>query len=619
MMDRVNMDIRKHALRCFLIACFSLCVFNNGIGATFRESVALNKLEDRAKKFETIFYYSDRIDSTIYQDGFATYRQLIDSCISISHRYADRKYAQKAYYYVDRFKSIKLLQLFKTANFPDSVRTRQFQFLSRQRELFLAHQNTRDSTSGNHQPDTSTQTENLRVADQIQSFQDSAFSIDPNLYLLLLFQQPINLHEVQKRYLNQNQMILDFWVDQGRLFVFMVSTDSVTIFQYQRPAEKLRSEIYELMLPLHQGHSVLQLSFDVKLAHEIYLQLIAPIEKQFNNSRELIIIPDEFLTGFPFEILVADTSIKKNIHARDALYSEMSALAFLVHRYAFSYNYSIKALSPEFMEFRTVKNLGRRLLAMYEPIITSSSSYSSFQIDELYTQLQNMNNTSAEVKRVARLLWRHEVLKKQRVTKNNFLNKARFYRWIYLALPGILNNANPMSSALLFSQDYSDTLVSTAWMTTSEVMKSRMSADLLTMSGCDALPFNRDQNQGIIALPQSFLFAGVKSVLFNQWHIQSNSTGEFMAKFYWELKYKRQTNSLALQQAKIAALKGTFGFSEQKISRAHPHFWASFMLIGNPNIRAPFKERISQNGVVVIVYILVTISALYIARKTRQQ
>jgi hypothetical protein len=111
----------------------------------------------------------------------------------------------------------------------------------------------------------------------------------------------------------------------------------------------------------------------------------------------------------------------------------------------------------------------------------------------------------------------------------------------------------------------------------------------------------------------------VKSVLFNQWHVESNSTSEFMAKFYWELKYKRQTNALALQQAKIASLKGTFGFSEQKISRAHPHFWASYLLVGNPNIRAPFKERISQNGIVIIVYVLVIFVALFIARKTRQQ
>lgn len=613
------MDVRKHLLFFYIVTCFSLCLFNYGIGATSEDAVALKKLEDRARKFETIFYYSERIDSAIYLDGFAVYRQLIDSYISLNRKSPDRKFAAKAYYYLERFKSIKLLQLFKSANFPDSARARQFQLLSRQRELFGAHYDTLYSAAAIRQADTLLKNENSRFTDRILSFQDSVRTIDPNLYVLLLFQQPAGLDEIQKRYLNQNQMILDFWINRERLFVFMISADSLTIFQYQTPATKLGAEIYELMLPLHQGHDVLQLSFDIKLAHELYLQLIKPIEKHFHNSREFIIIPDNFLTGFPFEVLVTDTSIKKNVHAKDVRYSEMSTLAFLVHKYAFSYNYSVKALSPEFLEFRTVKNLGRRLLAMNEPIITPSSSYSSFQIDELYTKLQNMNHTGAEIKRVARLLWRHDVFKKERVTKNNFFNKGRLYRWVYLALPGILNNTNPMNSALLFTQDYSDTLVSTAWMTTGEIMKSRLSADLLTMTGCDVLPFTRGENQGVIALPQSFLFAGVKSVLFNQWHVQTNSTSEFMAKFYWELKYKRQTNALALQQAKIASLKGSFGFSDQKISRAHPYFWASYLVVGNPNIRAPFKERISQNGVVIIVYLMVIFVALYIARKTRQQ
>jgi len=611
------MVVKRYFLIIFFLACCSLFFFDNGKAITLNDAATLKNLEIRAKKFETIFYYSERIDSSIYLDGFATFTQLIESCIALQRQSGDRKFAEKAYYYLERLKSIKLLLLLKSANLPDSTRAKQYQLLSRQLDLYREQSGMFDPPYSFYYEDSLVQKERMRFKSSVQAFQDSVRSIDPNLYLLLLFQKSVNLNEITQSYLHQNQIIIDFWVNSERLFLFMIATDSIAIFQYEIPAEQIKLKIIKLMASLHQKHDLLQLQFDYKLAHELYQQLFMPIEKYALLSKEIIIIPDNFLTGFPFEILVTDTSSRRNAHAKDVLYGDMSSLTFLVQRHAFSYNFSIKALSPQFLEFQIVKNLGHRLLAMNEPIITSSSSYSSFQIDELYSQFQNMNHTNAEIKRVARLLWRHNILTKGRATKNYFLNSGRFYRWIYLALPGILNNSNPMNSALLFTQDYSDSLVSSAWLSASEVMKSKLSADLLTMSGCEALPLDQNYNQGIVALPQSFLYSGVKSILFNQWHVESSSTSEFMAKFYWELKYKRQTNALALQQAKIASLKNTFVFSKQKISGAHPHFWASFVLVGNPNIRPPYKERIPQWGIIIIVYVVVILVALYITRKTR--
>jgi len=89
-----------------------------------------------------------------------------------------------------------------------------------------------------------------------------------------------------------------------------------------------------------------------------------------------------------------------------------------------------------------------------------------------------------------------------------------------------------------------------------------------------------------------------------------------MSKFYWELKYKRQTNALALQEAKVASMKDTFDYSGHTISRAHPYFWATFQLIGNPKIRPPSPNKIPPWGVVIIVYVMVAVISLYITRKT---
>lgn len=605
------MVVKRLLLILFFFIFLSQSIRAAGNGATWNDAARHLQLENRARKFETIFYYSEKIDSSVYQDGFIAFTELIESYLDRYQHLADRQDVEQALYYLERLKSIRLLLLWKSANLPDSIRSKQYQLLARQLVLVRAQ-------AGEDREDSLAQKQPMLFKSSLQSFQDSVRAHDPNLYLLLLFQQPVRLAEIQKSYLLPNQILLDFWANRERLSLFMISTDSIAIFQYPMPAAQIKSQIATLMLPMHQKLDWHQLKFDIKLAYDLFHNLVKPLEPFIARAKEIIIIPDGFLTGFPFEMLVLDTTVQKNIHAKDALYGDMSELKFLMRQYAISYNYSIHALSPQWLEFQSIKNLGRRLLTMSEPIITSSSSYSSSQIDELYSQLQNVNDTNSEIKRVARLLWRHDIIKKRKATKNFFFKNGKGYRWIYLALPGILNNSNPSNSALLFTQDYSDTLVSTAWMTAGEVMKSKLSADLLTMSGCELLPFDPNENPGNIALPQAFLYAGAKSVVFNQWHVASQFTSEFMSKFYWELKYKRQTNAVALQQAKLASLKNSFVISDQKISGANPHFWAAYVLVGNPNIRAPYKERIPQWGIIILVYIALILVAFYITQKTRQ-
>ena len=120
----------------------------------------------------------------------------------------------------------------------------------------------------------------------------------------------------------------------------------------------------------------------------------------------------------------------------------------------------------------------------------------------------------------------------------------------------------------------------------------------------------------MIALPQAFLLSGIKSVVFSLWEINSISSSQFMSKFYWELKYKRQTNVNALREAKLASMKDTIKFPDQKISLAHPFFWAGFRLIGYPRVTSPSNAPIPPWGVVLIIYFIVTVIGVTIARKT---
>jgi CHAT domain-containing protein len=358
------------------------------------------------------------------------------------------------------------------------------------------------------------------------------------------------------------------------------------------------------------------LEFDYQISYELYQLLFQPLEKYTQNYKTIYIIPDGFLVGFPFELLVRDPTVLKKQND-DIHFQDYSQLDFLIKKYAICYNYSTAILASGKGLDRTTKKLGRRLLTLSEPIPPQNTGELLKLQANLSSQLPEMTDyTADEIKRVSRLLFRHDNLKKEQVTKAFLFENGRRYRWLYFALPGILNNSNPLNSGLLFTRQSDDTSGLSDWLTPIEITQTKLAADLLTLSDTEVQSFSTDGNPGVIALPESFLFSGVKSVLFSLWRVNSISTSQFMSKFYWELKYKRQTNVAALREAKIASLKDTFTLDGKKISRAHPYFWATFQLIGDPKIRPPSPTRLPPWGVIVIVYVCVILGTLFITRKT---
>ncbi|UCE05731.1 MAG: CHAT domain-containing protein, partial [bacterium] len=397
---------------------------------------------------------------------------------------------------------------------------------------------------------------------------------------------------------------------------FILTEDSLSIVHWDVPLDQVKMKINALIFPFYGKIDLFRLKFNAQSSYQLYQYLFQPVEQHIHPYKVIYIIPADFLIGFPFELLITDPMIDKK-HNNEIYYHRYRYLHYLIRKYAISYNYSTATFALVKGLDRTTKKLGRRLLTMSEPIIPQNLNELLYQMDTCSTNdLVISDYSHDEIRRVSRLLFRHDNLRQEAVTKSYLFDNGRIYRWLYFALPGILDNLNPLNSGLLFSTDKNDTLYSSNWLSVNEAMQIYLEADLLSLSASQLRAFKMNGNPGVIALPQSFLLSGVKSVLFSLWRINSISTSQFMSKFYWELKYKRQTNAQALQEAKVASMKDTFTFNGKEISRAHPYFWATFQLIGNPKIRPPSPTKIPPWGVIIVVYVFVIGIALYITRKT---
>jgi len=544
------------------------------------DSVHIKKLIDNIHNFEITFYNSDKIDSSDFKEGIKNFNNLIGLFISLDSQYPDSNFNNKAFVYLEKKKNLEILNLYKTSS-------QQLGINNRANKTF-----------------------------RISMLKDSSKISDTGKNLLFFMKQPVDVSDLQKNFLNDHEAIVDFWIQKNKIFVFILTEDSLQLVNWDIPVDQVKVKINKLISPFYNNIDLLQLEFNTKVTFQLYNYLFQPLVENIQNYKEIYIIPDDFLIGFPFELLVTDTTIYEKQNHK-IYYHHYSYLDFLIKKYAISYNYSTAYFAMVKGLDRTTKKLGRRLLTMSEPIIPQNMSELSCQLETFpIHDLVNSDYSNDEIRRVSRLLFRHDNLKQEQVTKTYLFENGRTYRWLYFALPGILDNLNPMDSGLLFSTNKNDSLFMSNWLSAHESIQFNLAADLLSLSATKLRSFDSDKNPGVIALPQAFLCSGVKSVLYSLWRINSISTSQFMSKFYWELKYKRQTNARALQEAKIASMKDTFTFSGKEISRAHPYFWATFQLIGDPKIRPPSPTKIPPWGVVIIVYVMVFMISLYITRKT---
>ncbi len=563
-------------------------------------------VENQFLQFEKEFYRTCSLDSTQFEDGIRLLEHLIDTLLDIDAGSSQNSAHQKAFTYLDKLKSLKLFHRFLFAAFSDSERSRYCQYFEKNYHWQLA--SIKKARIDNQNDTIEEPRDKNDIKDEI--FLPPSDALHHNLSKFLALQRPVTVEYLQQHYLNDHEALIDYWVHRDEIYAFIVTVDSFYTTKLHISVDDLKTKSQELISPLTGTQNLLRLEFDVHLAHQLYLNLFKPIESLVEQYQVLLVIPDDFLYGFPFEALVTDTTTAKKLD-EDIYYHQYSKIQYLTNKYAFAYNASISEMLPVGLHRFSHKKLGR-LLTMSEPII-DSTGLSSIPTYDANFLLRSSEFTSDEIRRVSRLLWRHDNLKKGQVTKNNFLNIGNNYRWIYLSQPSLLYNVNPMRSGIFFS---ADSIHSSNWLSAREITRSFLTADMLTLSNSKLKTNYQTENPGVYVLPLSFLFSGVKSVVYSLWDIHSISTSQFMSKFYWELKYKRQTNAQALQEAKIASMKDVLEFSGKQISKAHPYFWASFQLIGNPKIRPPSTTKISYWGVIIIVYVVVIAAALFITRKT---
>jgi CHAT domain-containing protein/Flp pilus assembly protein TadD len=207
------------------------------------------------------------------------------------------------------------------------------------------------------------------------------------------------------------------------------------------------------------------------------------------------------------------------------------------------------------------------------------------------------------------------------------------YRHIHLATHAVMDDEMAMRSALILSRETDDALervlegkeVYDGRLTAEQIVRTwKLNADLVTLSGCATALGKASGGEGFLGFSQALFVAGARSLVLSLWEVEDTPTMLLMKRFYENLlgrfdQARRVSGQVfepgsplpkvdALREAKewlrrltwgdvgdlVAELGGggTRGPAAEELAVVagdsdypyeHPHYWAAFILIGNPD------------------------------------
>ncbi|MEM1118963.1 MAG: CHAT domain-containing tetratricopeptide repeat protein [Bacteroidota bacterium] len=378
----------------------------------------------------------------------------------------------------------------------------------------------------------------------------------------------IDLAKIQSS-LSKNETILQYHWSEEKIHLFAITADSFRYFPITLDPEQLINKIrtyYQLVVQkgdLGTQQDSIYTRF-VELSHELYQYLLSPAKLLLKKT--LIIIPDSYLGYLPFEALIEKINMPK------AHYYLFNDHHYLLKKYTIRYANSIDLMNG----YPNTKPV------VYKKSILAIAP--DFSQDD--RGFKDISNTLKETKDLHRkyggTLWQG-----QAATGVKFLNESAQYPLVHVATHGTLDNLHPENAFLVFASTKQDPA---GLLFASEIYPTLLPIEHLVLMVCQTAGGQIRKGEGLFSLVQTFLYAGVQSIVGNLWDVMDEEAPSLVKYYYEHLLDQQTTKAQALRQAKLDYL------AQENDKFAHPYYWAGFVIIGKdapmllPTINALFWQ-----------------------------
>jgi CHAT domain-containing protein len=403
------------------------------------------------------------------------------------------------------------------------------------------------------------------LRNELEAARSEIRKVNPG-YAALTQIEPLTAAEIQKEFLDENTLLLQYVLGEKHSFLLAVSSNEITT--HELPP---RSEVEDLARRFHEAStlrnrpSAENLSRADATADDLALQLsrmlLRPIGNKLKKQR-LVIVANGALQFIPFA----------------ALPKPSTTATLLIDDHELVVLPSVTALSAIRREARSRTPPSKSVIVLSDPVFDGSDG-----------RVKNADARTPSVKypRLIGSRWEgQQILSLVSPTEGKLVTdfdasrafasspELGRYRFVHFATHAIIDVEHPALSGILLSMVDSNGKSQDGFLAMEDIFKLKLPADLVVLSGCRTALGKDYAGEGLVGLTRAFIYAGASRIVVSLWQVADKPTSELMVRFYRHmLGPEKMTASAALRAAQLDL---------RKDPRWHAHyFWAPFILQGD--------------------------------------
>ncbi|MGB6168805.1 MAG: CHAT domain-containing tetratricopeptide repeat protein, partial [Geitlerinemataceae cyanobacterium] len=398
----------------------------------------------------------------------------------------------------------------------------------------------------------------------------------PN-YAALTQPQPLTLEEIQKQVLDEDTMLLEYFLGEKRSYLWAVTNESITSYELPPKAE-IEAAVGDFRRAITSPRQRTNLAAIEPKVTNLSQKILAPVAEKLGNKR-LVVVADGALQYIPFAALSVSAEYQPLIFDREVVNLPSASTLAVLRSHIEQRDPPPKTIAliadPVFAKD------DERLQDVFEPqgIVTASRPdnllLASARDMGLAMPPVRLPGTEQEAEAILSLVPEPEKLQafgfdaNRQIATSPDLDR---YRLLHFATHGFLNSTHPELSGLVLSLVDRQGNPQDGFLRLHDVYNLKLSADLVVLSACQTGLGKDIRGEGIIGLTRGFMYAGVPRLVVSLWSVDDRGTAALMSAFYQKMLQNNLTPAAALRQAQIELW--------QNPEWQSPYYWSAFGLQG---------------------------------------